>query len=85
MKFDNEVLVWVGSADAPSSYESFEVVVYRPHGERELTTIALDTPDGRRHDLDSAGARKLAEALLEAPAQLERALREFADEDDDDE
>ena len=85
MKFDNEVLIYVGSAAAPCSYESFAVVVYQPHGDRELTTIALDTPDGRRHDLDPAGARALAEALLAAPAHLEQQLRELNRDDEDDE
>jgi len=72
MRFDDEVCERVGTA---SSYgqDDFAVVVYEPHGDRELITIAVDTPDGRRHDITAQAAADLAAALLRSAAALTRA------------
>ena len=51
----------------------FEVVVFQPHLDPELTAIGLDTPDGRRHELDADDALALARALEHAARALERA------------
>lgn len=36
--------------------DAFEVVIFQPHLDPALTTIGLDTPDGRRHELDADDA-----------------------------
>jgi hypothetical protein len=82
MKHQEEELAQVGSVCISGSDE-FAVVVYQPHLEWDLTTIALDTPDGRRHDLTPEDALALAELLTAAPAALAAALESAAAERDE--
>jgi hypothetical protein len=82
VKYEKEVLEQVGSFRS-SGPEEFAVVVHQPHLDPELTTIALDTPDGRGHELSSEDAVTLAEILTAAPGALARALRTIAAADDE--
>lgn len=70
MKYDEEVLEHVGQVGV---IDAFEVVVFQPHLDPDLTTIGLDTPDGRRHELDAEDALALARALEQAVPALGRA------------
>ena len=63
MKYDEEVLEWVGQAGGVGD---FVVVIFQPHLDHDLTTIGLDTPDGRRHEIDAEGALALARLLERA-------------------
>lgn len=63
--------------------ERFGVVVYQPHLDPDLTTVGLDTPDGRRWDLTPDDALALAELLSAAPAALDAARHNFDEEGDD--
>lgn len=65
MKYDEEVLERVGEVGV---IDAFEVVIFQPHLDPDLTTIGLDTPDGRRHELDAEDALALARLLKEAVA-----------------
>lgn len=70
MHYDEEVLERVGEVGV---IDAFEVVVFQPHLDPELTAIGLDTPDGRRHELDAEDALALARLLEQAAPALERA------------
>ena len=73
MKYDEEVLTWIGSVSA-----DLGLVVFQPHLDPDLTTIGLDTPDNRRWELDADDARALARLLDDAAIELQRAQREIA-------
>jgi hypothetical protein len=73
VKYEQEVLSHVGSA-GDAGFDQMKVVVFQPHFDVELTTIGLDTPDGRRHELQPEVATALAVHLAAAPAALEAAL-----------
>lgn len=90
MRFDNEVVESFGGAGVFERW--FEVVVFDPHGDPDWTCIGLDTPDGRRHELDAEGAASLAHALQRAAQALPtiktrleaEQMRRIAEEDEDD-
>lgn len=77
MKYDGEVLECVGEVGVIDTYQ---VVIFQPHLDPELTTIGLGTPDGRRHELDADDALELARALVQAVPALERATSRPADD-----
>jgi hypothetical protein len=82
MRYQEEVVEELGLAG-----DGFEVVIYMPHNDPEYLTIGLDTPDGRRADIDEAAALDLATMLTEAPAALAAARKKLAEEaaaDDED-
>ena len=83
MRFEQEVAERIGSVGT-AGLDEFAVVIVVPHGERELTTIALDTPDGRRHELEPAMAANLAQHLAASPAALEQVLQQLESDDEDD-
>jgi hypothetical protein len=82
VRFEQEVVELIGSVGT-AGLDEFAVVIVVPRGERELATIALDTPDGRRHELDPAIAASLAKHLAASPAALERVLQQLEREDED--
>ena len=71
MRYDEEVLECVGEVGV---IDAFQVVVFQPHLDPELTAIGLDTPDRRRHELDADDALKLARLLEQAVPALKRAI-----------
>jgi hypothetical protein len=82
MKYDEELLEHLGSVG------EYEVVDYQPHLRRDMTCIGLDTPDGRRHDLDEDEAAELVDlltrarpSLLAARDEAARTAREVAEEE----
>jgi hypothetical protein len=77
VKYDEEVLECVGEV---GGLDTFEVVIFQPHLDPELTVIGLDTPDGRRHELDADDALELARALEQAVPALETSTRRAADD-----
>lgn len=86
MKHEEEVIEEVGAFGGVGCVSEWGVVVYQPHGEKELTTIALDTPDGRRHELEPDEALALAELLQSAPTRFAAVIQVLvADKEDEDE
>jgi hypothetical protein len=74
MRYEEELIEEVGTFSCIGS-EDWGVVVCQPHCDPERATIALDTPDGRRHDLEPDQALTLARLLAVSPARLADAHR----------
>ena len=64
MRYDEEVIQSFAAVQDDGS--GFGVVVFQPHLDPELTAIGLDTPDGRRWELDPEAAARLAASLIAA-------------------
>ena len=75
---EQELLARIGSVGR------FEVVVYQPHLEPDLTTIGIETPDERVWDLDAEDARAIAR-LLETASQRLTEIETQLNEPEDDE